>query len=1850
MSLLCPITAQTSKPRTQIFKIHQIWLLIFLVSALSLWPLTRLHAYDQPSACSQLRACSVPESTVQGSLAKLSTVPITAEDNVFYFLDQFSVGSQGVQLDLGEGLPSAQVKQVFIVVTGPEASQIEGAVNVKNAFPEANLWIINPNGLIWEKNATIEAGGSVVCSTAPSVEFANGHILKARHPQAQPGEPVGLRLNGERQATIRVAGMLQVSAGKWLALAANRVEQVGHLVSQGGYISVVALAGSERIGVDGGSRFQVPQISSCSKAKGSEGIAELSGTLDVSNPTPGGAGGQVQILSSVTEILGTIQASGFSGGGQVNLHGHKLMWVGDIQADATDGNGGTLSIDLIERGIQTDLASATVRGGQFGNGGKIVLQSGTDSQAHPSGFFLSGDLVASAGQAGKAGGSITVLGNRLDLIDARLEANGPTGGGSIQIGRLINDVQSAHQDLNVETSQNAIFTRLSASTEISANAGVNGNGGQVQVWSEQDTESTASISARGGSQRGSGGQVEVSSRNAVSLNGEIDVDATAGESGKLVLDPKNIVIQDTTGTFPQFNLVDPNSGTGSGFGTVITPLQNGNIVVVKTNDEFIANTNTVLYLYNGHTGALISTLRAWVTSGFPGFAEVVELNNSNFVVRCPGWGDSPVFTRGAVTWVNGTTGLSGTVNDSNSLVGTSSLDQVGSNRIVVLKNGNYVVVSPYWDNGAIQDVGAITWGNGTTGTVGSVSSSNSMIGSTPDDFEDEAIAQYITPLVVPLENGNYVVDLPFWDNGAIVDAGAVTWGNGATGTVGVIGAANSVVGGSAGDRLGLYVVEGIGSYRLTALTNGNYVVCSPHWTNGAIPNAGAVTWGNGATGTFGTVSSTNSLVGSTANDNVGIPGVRALTNGNYVVSSSAWHNGTVLFAGAVTWGNGAAGVTGAVSIANSLVGTRDFDIVGGVFGSSTIINIVALTNGNYVVVSPYWSNGVLSDAGAATWADGNTGITGGISASNSLVGAGVGFGSNSVIALTNGNYVVGSPTWDNGAVTNVGAVTWGNGTTGITGTISPTNSLIGDTQNDEVGRGITALTNGNYLVSSSRWHNSSGAVTWGNGTAGTIGVVSSINSLVGKPGDSIGTYGYPLTNGNYVVTSPGWKNGNGATVGAVTWGNGTGGTVGLVSATNSLVGSTSGDNVGNDLINVLPNGNYVVHIPNWDNGSLVNAGAVTWGNGTTGTAGVISEANSLVGTHAGDEVGGAYPLTLASGDYVVASPSWKNGGLNNAGAATWVNGATGQTATGSNLVSTENSIVGTIANAALFALEEDATGSTFLVYFVNNPTSGRVTVGIPNPNQLTFSRGQAAAMTIPTSFLKQTLDAGTDVVLQASTNITLSSPLSVAASGGNLTLQAGRSITLSATVTTVDSDVTLLANQPASTGVVSAQRDGGAAIINASAAISLGTGNFLAQVDNGAGLASSTSGAIILNTVRANTITINNFGPTANAGRIRVTGTLTGSCTGASLCTVSSGGGAVTINHPNSGSNFFIGNASTNGTAGSISTGSATVVVPTTIVNAPGTFSQGNISISPGVTPPPPPPDLLFVADTLNNRIQHFDGTTWTALGTTGTGSGQFRVPEAVVSNNSGRIYVADTGNNRIQWSTNNGTTWANFATLGTGNNQVRAPQGVTLDKAGNLYISDTGNGRVLRFNGGTPGAGVVISSKGIGVGQVLGPQGLAIDGNFQLFVADATGSRILRIKNANTVTSSTSGTIIAVDGTTTNRVRNPQGVGVDTAGTLFIADTGNSRILRFVNASSASSSALALSGTQLGKVNKPEGVTVKVFQSGPLAGGPFLVVSDTGNNRIQGRLVASEPWALVGAPNGSGTGSGQFKSPSKLQ
>ncbi|MEO8673151.1 MAG: hypothetical protein ABI411_17685 [Tahibacter sp.] len=653
------------------------------------------------------------------------------------------------------------------------------------------------------------------------------------------------------------------------------------------------------------------------------------------------------------------------------------------------------------------------------------------------------------------------------------------------------------------------------------------------------------------------------------------------------------------------------------FGKFIAPLPNGNVVVcdpIKPGTHGLTYVGAA-YLYSS-SGALISVLTGSHQGDGVCSRGITVLANGNFVIASNFWHGN----WGAVTLVDGTVGLNGVVSAENSLIGGHWIDEVGGSEfgyggVTPLPNGNFVVVTPDWTFMDEPGAGAVTWVNGSTGLVGPISAANSLIGTQggdqvgftgygPDQYYDARFSG-----ITVLANGNYVISSLRWAR-----VGAVTWASGTAPIVGVVGATNSII----GDDYNRPFASG----GITPLRNGNYVIGSPEWSD----LLGAATWGNGQGGTVGVVSPSNSFVGTTSNQRVGQI-VTALSNGHYVISS-AWSEGPASNVGAATWANGATGLTGSVSLVNSLVGSRTDDYVGG--------DVLALTNGNYVLVNSSWHDATNTAVGAATWANGTTGLTGRVSPANSLIGnAQTGklvdsaFGRNR--ALANGNYVVSS--------TN--AVTWADGMTPRTGTPTAADSiLIGNGVIDSV----APLTNGNYVIANHVWSDGTrsnlGSATWAKGSAPSTGTVSAANSLVGA--SSYDWLGYSrvlaIGNGDYIVPAPYFNIAGVAAVGLMALGNGRTGSTGVPSLSNAITGSQANDQVGSKHIVVLANGRYLFTSPLWDNGSIVDAGAVTLGGGGK-SAGFISALNSVRGTVAGGGAAMSFAYDATADRLIVGQPS-----------------------------------------------------------------------------------------------------------------------------------------------------------------------------------------------------------------------------------------------------------------------------------------------------------------------------------------------------------------------------------------------------------------------------------------------------------------------------------------------------------------------------------------------------------------------------------------------------------------------------------
>ncbi|WP_445717727.1 LamG-like jellyroll fold domain-containing protein [Flavobacterium sp.] len=244
----------------------------------------------------------------------------------------------------------------------------------------------------------------------------------------------------------------------------------------------------------------------------------------------------------------------------------------------------------------------------------------------------------------------------------------------------------------------------------------------------------------------------------------------------------------------------------------------------------------------------------------------------------------------------------------------------------------------------------------------------------------------------------------------------------------------------------------------------------------------------------------------------------------------------------------------------------------------------------------------------------------------------------------------------------------------------------------------------------------------------------------------------------------------------------------------------------------------------------------------------------------------------------------------------------------------------------------------------------------------------------------------------------------------------------------------------------------------------------------------------------------------------------------------------------------------------------------------------------------------VYVCDADNHRIRKITpaGVVTTLAGSTqgfadGTGAAaQFNFPQGIVVDASGNVYVADYNNHRIRRITPAGvvTTLAGSGVPGSADGtgvaaQFDQPTGLALDTTGKLYIADRGNNRIRMLwltNGGVQtiaGSTMGYTDAAGTLAQFNRPQGLVVDASGNIYVSDTNNNRIRKITPGfyEVTTFAGGGSFDFADGTGTAALfGGPWGIIQDTAGNFYVGDTGNNRIRKITPAAEVTT--LAGSGT----------------------------------------------------------------------
>ena len=251
----------------------------------------------------------------------------------------------------------------------------------------------------------------------------------------------------------------------------------------------------------------------------------------------------------------------------------------------------------------------------------------------------------------------------------------------------------------------------------------------------------------------------------------------------------------------------------------------------------------------------------------------------------------------------------------------------------------------------------------------------------------------------------------------------------------------------------------------------------------------------------------------------------------------------------------------------------------------------------------------------------------------------------------------------------------------------------------------------------------------------------------------------------------------------------------------------------------------------------------------------------------------------------------------------------------------------------------------------------------------------------------------------------------------------------------------------------------------------------------------------------------------------------------------------------------------------------------------------------------------LYVADTGNDRIQKF-GTNGVYQGQTGGfgwDQGQFNKPTDLYVNNNIEVWVVDSRNERIQQFDTRLNYLATFKLEDFLKPDVQFGllHGIGVSTAGDIFITDRENEKVYQFN---PFGALhrTLGEFGYGEGYIQEPASVAFDRGGNLYVCDMAENRVAIFDQFGNF----------LHGFGKKELSGPRGVAVDRWGYCFVADTRNHRLAVF---DPEGNLAFSIGARGKGTISFIEP------QDAALAGDEFLYVSDQGNGRVQKFRIVRE-------------------------
>ena len=563
-----------------------------------------------PSAAQVVPDSTLPVNSIvthQENTSEISGGTRTGS-NLFHSFSEFSVPTGGTAFFNNAN----DVSNIFSRVTGGVFSNIDGIIQTRG---RANLFLINPNVIIFGANASLNIGGSFVATTANAIAFSNKGTFSAsipNNPSVLSVNPSAFLFNQiavQPLNSIENKGKLEVTQGRSLLLVGGNVAPnntstggilidgtvQGLLQAPGGRVEIGAVAAPSTVGlfIDANS----PDLMSLTYPSGVE-KADVSLTNTANINVKSGNGGSITINGNNINILGS---SGIEAGIEKNL-GVVGSKAGDITLNATN------AIRVIHSRI-----SNSVNEGAVGNGGEINIQAGSLS-------LTDGSLLGAATFGHGNAGSVSVQTADAVSVQKSLIANGvaetAVGNGgeiNIQVGSLsLTDGSLLGAGTFGHGNAGSVSVRTTDAVSLKQSAIANGvdikgvgNGGEINIQAGSLSLTDGAILGAGTFGQGNAGRVVIKVADTVSANNSAIVSGVAetgvGNGGEINIQTGSLSLTDGA------LLAAGTSGKGDAGNIQINTAHSVNISGVSPNNSSTGSDNILGISLDGISSRLTTS-------------------------------------------------------------------------------------------------------------------------------------------------------------------------------------------------------------------------------------------------------------------------------------------------------------------------------------------------------------------------------------------------------------------------------------------------------------------------------------------------------------------------------------------------------------------------------------------------------------------------------------------------------------------------------------------------------------------------------------------------------------------------------------------------------------------------------------------------------------------------------------------------------------------------------------------------------------------------------------------------------------------------------------------------------------------------------------------------------------------------------------------------------------------------------------------------------------------------------------------------------------------------------------------